>query len=83
MKAITVKYLPATNYRGSRLKAFDCDGNQATIGYDNEFNRDELYRKAAYALRDKMGWSGEMISGGVKGGEVFVFLPKSMNGGAK
>lgn len=73
MKAIQTKYLPATGRRGSRIKAFDADGNSITLPLDHGLNQDARHRQAAEALRDKMGWKGELIQGGLKDGEVFVF----------
>ena len=73
MKAITTKYLPATDTRGSRISAFDEDGNRITIPYDCALSGEAVHRKAAVALCRKMGWSDNLIGGGVKGGYVFVF----------
>lgn len=73
MKAISTKYIGPTNSRGSRIKAFDSDNNQVTISYPYELSGEDVYRKAAEALRDKMGWTGELIGGGTKDGYVFVF----------
>ena len=42
-----------------------------------DWNEEKWHRQAAYALRDKMGWDGELITGGVKGAYVHVFLPKA------
>lgn len=74
MKAITTKYLSATNTRGSRIKAFDCDGNNVTIGYPHELSGEAVYLKAAEAFKDKMGWQAQLVGGAVKDGYVFVFL---------
>ncbi len=73
MKAISTKYIGPTNTRGSRIKAFDCDNNAVTIPYPYELSGEDVHRKAAEALRDKMGWTGELIGGGTKDGYVFVF----------
>lgn len=73
MKAISTKYIGPTNVRGSRIKAYDSDNNQVTIGYPHELSGEDVYRKAAEALRDKMGWTGELIGGGTRDGYVFVF----------
>ena len=72
MKAIQTKCLPATYTRGARIKAFDLDGNQVTLPYDYE-GIERMHRKAAYALRDKMGWKGELIGGHIKTGMGLVF----------
>ena len=55
MKAITTKYIGPTNYRGSRIKASDEDGNAITISYPHELSGEEVYRKAAVALCTKIG----------------------------
>jgi hypothetical protein len=73
-KAIQTKYLPATDTKGSRVKAFDCDNNSVTIGYDSALNSEDVHRKAALALIKKMGWSGEIKGGWLKKGMAFVFV---------
>ena len=72
MKAIVTHYLPATDTRGSRIKATAEGGNSVTIGYDHA--SDNTHRKAAEALCAKMGWPGKLIEGGLPNGDsVFVF----------
>ena len=73
MKAITTKYLGATNTRGSRIKAFDMDGNSITIPYPHDLSGEDVHRAAAQALCAKMNWSGMLIGGATSGGYVFVF----------
>lgn len=76
MKAITTKYIPATNTRGSRISASDCDGNRVTVAYDTSLSGIDCYSVAAQALVNKMGWPDiTMIGGAIKGGYVFVFMP--------
>lgn len=74
MVAITTKYLGATDFKSSRIKA-KADKFSLTIPYDHSFAQsDGPFRKAAEALRDKMEWSGELISGCLPDGNyVFVF----------
>ena len=74
MKAIETKYLGPTNVRGGRIKATDCDNNSITIPYPHEYNSEDAHRHAAYALRDKMGWTGELIGGATKAGYAWVFV---------
>lgn len=77
-KAITTKYIGITATKPARISAFDIEGNRVIINYpvmDGNFGREreELdYLSAAKALCGKMGWSGELIGGKVKGGYVFV-----------
>ena len=73
MKAITTKFLGATNTKGSRIKAYDSDGNQKTIGYDHALNPGKAHKKAAIALCKKMGWPDDLVGGGVKEGYVWCF----------
>jgi hypothetical protein len=73
MKAIQTKYIGPTNFRGSRIKASDGDKNSITISYPHELSGEDVHRKAAEALRDKMGWTGNLTGGGLKNGYVFVF----------
>jgi len=74
MKAIETKYLPCTNTKGSRIKAYAEGGNSITIGYPHESSH--AHADAALALARKMGWKGTLVSGGKADGrgEVFCFL---------
>jgi hypothetical protein len=76
MKAIETKYLPCTDYRGSRIKAYDEDNNSVTIGYPHEYNTEEAHHQAALALCQKMDWPTKLIGGGTKTGYAWVFVPK-------
>ena len=73
MKAITTKYHGPTEHRGSRIIAKDEDGKKFILSEFGQFNHDDAHRAAAEGLRDKMGWRGDLIGGGVKGGMVWVF----------
>lgn len=77
MKAISTHYLGATNYRGSRIVATDADNNRVSRPYGNERDTEAEHRAAAEALRDKMGWKGELIGGGTKDGMCWVFANQS------
>jgi hypothetical protein len=66
MKAIETRYIGPTNTKGARIVAADSDGNRVTIGYPHELSGEAVHRKAAEALRDKMGWTGELIAGGTE-----------------
>lgn len=78
MKAISVKYQPATNFRPSRLTASDLDGNNITVPYDDSTTSVmDAYAIAAMALCKKMGWTGTLAGGELKNSFVFVFVPTS------
>ena len=75
MKAITTRFIPCSNTRGSRVAAFDGDGNRVVLSKDDSLKRDDTHRRAAVALCRKMGWSGTLVQGWLRRGEeVFVFL---------
>lgn len=74
MKAITTKYFGPGNVKGSRIKAFDCDGNSVTISYPHELSGEAVYLKAAKTLCQKMKWEGDLIGGAIKNGYTFVFV---------
>lgn len=73
MKAIETKYFGPSNVRGSRIIASDLDNNKVIKGYDHTLNIDGNHKAAAYALRDKMGWKGDLIGGATKAGFAWVF----------
>ena len=74
MKAITTKYHGPGNVRGSKVSANDSDGNRVIVHYCDNLSSLENHQKAAAALCKKMGWHGELCTGGIKGGYVHVFL---------
>lgn len=49
MQAITTKYLPATNFKGSRIKA-ECERGSITISYPDELSGDACHIAAVDAL---------------------------------
>ena len=55
MQAIHTKYLPATNTRGSRIKATAGAGS-VTIPYPHELSGQAVHRAAAEALCVKLNW---------------------------
>jgi len=78
MQAIITKYLGPTEHKPSRVKARAANGQSITMSWHSidKDNTEDAHRVAAEALRDKLGWTGELIAGGTKEGFVFVFAPK-------
>ncbi len=73
MLAIETKYLPCTNTRDSRIKAYT-EHHSVTINYPHECGPGmDAAAQAAIALCKKMGWKGPLIGAGTKNGYVFVF----------
>lgn len=64
MKAIQIRFLPATNFKGARMKAFIDGGYSKTIPFQYELSDDELRaRLVAEALMDEMEWHDIKIAG--------------------
>jgi len=76
MKAITTKFLGPTDTLGSRVKAYDLDGNQATLPWRRELNDVDNHKLAVVALCRRMGWDtpAQLAGGYVKGGMAWVFV---------
>lgn len=74
-KAIRTRYSGPTDTRGSRITADDGDGNRISLSreFDNTVNGS--HRTAAYALMDKMGWTGAIVGGWFKNDCYWVFVP--------
>ena len=67
MISITTKYLPVTNTRPSRIKAYRADHDKGettvTVPYDHELDLDQNHRIAAQTLAVKLGWDGTWFTG--------------------
>ena len=76
MLAITTKYIPATNTRGSRIKA-QADKFTVTIPYPHELSGHKVHFKAVESLIEKynLDWDIRNMRYGatMKGGYVFCF----------
>ena len=75
MLAVTTKYIPATNTRGSRIKA-EADKFTVTIPYPHDLNGHEVHFRAVAALieKHKLNWDiRNMRYGATTNGYVFCF----------
>jgi hypothetical protein len=57
MQAIQTKYLPATNFKPSRIKAWS-DAGSIIVTYSHEHDVSGEHYAAAQALAVKLGWIG-------------------------
>lgn len=88
MQAILIKYLPATNYRPSRLKA-SCERGSVTICYQSHCDNPEhaalraLLRKLIAEDKAKYGpdagkpWHGPWVMGQLASGDYIAVSTKS------
>lgn len=82
MQAIQTKYLPCTDYKPSRVKAW-CQAGSLTLSWDHGLNDDENHARVAQLLAEQLGWTGDkfghLIGGGLpSGGCAFVFTTKPL-----
>lgn len=79
MQAIQTKYLPATNNRGSRVKAW-CQAKSITVLWEYELGVEGNHKAAAMAVVRALGWEGygAWVLGCLPnpGGYVAVCVPK-------
>lgn len=76
MQTITVKYLGPTATKPSRLKATASNGAWAIVPRElpEETKTHQGWNRAARVLRDRLGWTGDMIAGATETGTmVYVF----------
>lgn len=73
MKAIQTKYLPATNFKPSRIKAWIEGGASVTVCYNSYNDERDAHRAAAEKLHAKLEW--ERVSGAFNGYWVSGGLP--------
>lgn len=76
MIAIQTKYLPASNTRGSRIKAWTSSGFSVTIPYPHDLSHEAVHFEAVKALvtKHKLDWDlSDMRFGGTEHGYVFCF----------
>ena len=75
MKAIYIKWLPATNTKPQRIKAHDLDKNSITLSRSSkDIDHRQEGARAAQALCEKMGWSQDLIGNG----DVFLFADETV-----
>lgn len=73
-KAIGTKYIPPSNTKSSRVKAYAEGGHSVTFAWSHDLNADGNHTKAAQALAEKMGWRGRYFRGGMPNGTGFVYV---------
>ena len=79
MKAITTKYLPSTQTLPARMKAIEPDGRSVVMSCNELPGRGPgeitaRHRAIAQALRQELGWKGDIVGGWLKDSMVWVFI---------
>ena len=73
-QAIVTRYLGATNFRDSRVKATSASGLTLTLSWDHALDVDANHIAAARALATKLQWRGEWHGGGTQGDRGYTFV---------
>jgi hypothetical protein len=75
-RAIVTKYLPASGFKGSRIKAtaqwWTGKVQSVTVGYPYSAPHNRVDHYAAQALCTKLGLFGDLIDAPLSGGHVFI-----------
>ena len=77
MIAIHTKYIPASNVRGSRIKATSDNGQSATVSYEHSLDGHLVHFEAVKALvaKHKLDWNiDNMCYGGSSDGKGYTFV---------
>ena len=77
MQAIHTKYLPASNVKGSRIKATSDSGLSVTVSYAYELSGHLVHFEAVKALvaKHKLDWDiSNMCYGGSSDGKGYTFV---------
>lgn len=77
MIAIHTKYIPASNVRGSRIKATSDNGHSATVSYEHSLDGYLVHFEAVKALvaKHKLDWDiSNMCYGGSSDGKGYTFV---------
>ena len=78
-QSILTKFIPASNTRGSRIKAVQSGWNNkheclsVTIDYPHELNADEAHALAARMLAEKLNWKGRYIAASLGAWSDFAY----------
>ena len=76
MQVIRTRYYGPTDFTGSCIRA-KCEGGSVRVSYDSALNSDQIHKAACDALKAKMGWTGDMVSGEFNGDTFWVFTGKA------
>lgn len=77
MQAIHTKYIPASNVRGSRIKATSDNGHSVTVSYEHSLDGHLVHFEAVKALvaKHKLDWDiSNMCYGGSSDGKGYTFV---------
>jgi hypothetical protein len=79
-QAITTKFIPCANHRGSRVKA-TANAGSVTLNWDHSLNSEQNHDAAAKALANKFNWVGEWHSGGLPNNEGNCYVQGNIGSG--
>lgn len=75
-QAIQTTYRGATNTKPSSIRAV-AEARSITVSWDHALDQADNHRAAAEQLAARLGWSGRLIGGGLRGASyAWVFMPE-------
>ena len=74
MKAIQVKYLPATNFKPSRIKAWIEGGESITQSRNYDLSDYDNACECAYSLALRLNWNVKMRGGSLPNGDTAFII---------
>ncbi len=76
-QAIQTTYRGATNTKPSSIRAV-AEARSITVSWDHALDQADNHRAAAEQLAARLGWSGRLIGGGLRGASyAWVFMPEA------
>lgn len=79
MQTIITKYLGPTNHKGSRIVARNSgNGKRITLSYNHALSSDQNHMEAARALKDRLGWTDDLLGGHTEPGMVWIIQDKRL-----
>jgi len=75
MQAIQVKSLPATDFKGTRVKAWIYGKESLTQSFNHDLEHYGNHCECAYNLALKLGWNCKFVGGALPNGDsAFVIV---------
>jgi hypothetical protein len=75
MKALTTKYITATDAASAKIRVYCPDLPSIAIFWDDDISTEENHRNAVKAFMKKYDWTGDFVTGDTGTCLVHVFVP--------
>lgn len=73
-KTIQTKYLPTTNKKPSRVKAW-CEAGSLILSWDHGLSTEQMHARVARQLQSKLGWGElKLIGAALPNSKGYIFI---------